>query len=197
MFIDKSIIRKLNKGDTDAFKSLYTTYYVYLCAVSTKYVYNYEIAKEIVNDVFLNIWNKRGSLEYPIKTYLTRSVQNRSLNHLRNKQTEEISLSELDEYVLAFHEEQVNLGQQPLTYLENSEFEKLVEEAVQSLPDKCRRIFTEYLYNHKSYEEIAKLYDISSSTVRVQVKIALSKLKDTLKDYYLLFLVLYSLTSDY
>lgn len=197
MFIDKSIIRKLNNGDTDAFKSLYTTYYVYLCAVSTKYVYNYEIAKEIVNDVFLNIWNKRGSLEYPIKTYLTRSVQNRSLNHLRNKQTEEISLSELDEYVLAFHEEQVNLGQQPLTYLENSEFEKLVEEAVKSLPDKCRRIFTEYLYNHKSYEEIAKLYDISSSTVRVQVKIALSKLKDTLKDYYLLFLVLYSLTSDY
>lgn len=191
--VDKDIILKLNKGDVDAFKLLYTTYYVYLCAVSTKYVYDYEIAKEIVNDVFLNIWNMRESLEYPIKTYLIRSVQNRSLNYLRSKQTDEVSLSELDEYMLTFREEQIELGHQPLAYLENSEFEKLVEEAVQSLPDKCRKLFTEYLYHHKSYEEIAELYQISPSTVRVQIRIALSKLKEALKDYYLLFLLLYHL----
>lgn len=194
--VDKDIILKLNKGDADAFKLLYTTYYVYLCAVSTKYVYDYEVAKEIVNDVFLNIWNKRESLEYPIKTYLIRSVQNRSLNYLRSKQPDEVSLSELDEYMLAFREEQIDLGHQPLAYLENTEFEKLLEEAVQSLPGKCRTIFTEYLYHHKSYEEIAELYHISPSTVRVQIKIALAKLKDTLKDYYLLFLLLYHLSSE-
>lgn len=194
--VDKDIILKLNKGDVDAFKLLYTTYYVYLCSVSTKYVYNYEIAKEIVNDVFLNIWNKRETLEYPIKTYLVRSVQNRSLNHLRNKQPEEIPLSELDEYVLSFREEQIDLGFQPLAYLENSEFEELVEDAIGCLPDKCRLIFTEYLYNHKSYEEIALLYNISPSTVRGQVKIALSKLKDTLKDFYPLFIILYNVTSE-
>lgn len=197
MCVDKNTILKLNKGDTDAFKTLYSTYYVYLCAVSTKYVYDYEIAKEIVNDVFLNIWNKRETLEYPIKTYLIRSVQNRSLNHLRNKQSEEVSLSELDEYVLSFREEQINLGYQPLAYLENNEFEKLVEEAVLTLPTKCRIIFTEYLYNHKSYEEIALLHNIAPSTVRVQIKIAFAKLKDILKDYYLLFLIVYSITSDY
>lgn len=190
--VDRDIILRLNEGDVDAFRLLYTTYYVYLCAVSTKYVYDYEIAKEIVNDVFLNIWNKRESLEFPIKTYLIRSVQNRSLNYLRNKQPDEVPLSELDEYMLSVREEQIELGHQPLAYLENSEFEELVEEAIQTLPDKCRTIFTEYLYNHKSYEEIALLYNISSSTVRVQVKIALSKLKDTLKGYYPLFLILYS-----
>jgi RNA polymerase sigma-70 factor, Bacteroides expansion family 1 len=193
MCVDKNIILKLNKGDTDAFKLLYTTYYVYLCAVSTKYVYDYEIAKEIVNDVFLNVWNKRETLVYPIKTYLIRSVQNRSLNYLRSKQTDEVPLSELDEYVLSFREEQIELGRQPLAYLENSEFEKLVEDAVLTLPDKCRTIFTEYLYNHKSYEEIAALCHISSSTVRVQIKIALSKLKDILKDCYPLFLIFYSI----
>lgn len=196
MRVDKSIILKINKGDTNAFKLLYTTYYVYLCAVSTKYIYDYEIAKEIVNDVFLNIWDKREALEYPIKTYLVRSVQNRSLNHLRDKRTDEVPLSELDEYMLSFREEQIELGHQPLAYLENTEFEKLVEEAVLTLPGKCRNIFTEHLYNHKSYEEIASLYNISSSTVRVQIKIALSKLKETLKDYYPLLLILCSKTSD-
>lgn len=194
--VDKDIIRKLNKGDAGAFKLLYTTYYVYLCAVSTKYVYDYEVAKEIVNDVFLNIWNKRELLEYPIKTYLIRSVQNRSLNYLRGKQSDEVPLSELDEYLLSFREEQVNLGYQPLAALENDEFEKLVEEAVKALPDKCRTIFIEYLYKHKSYEEIASLYNITPSTVRVQVKIALSKLKDALKNFYPLFLILYSISDD-
>ena len=194
--IDKDIILKLNQGDTGAFRLLYTTYYVYLCAVSVKYIYDYEVAKEIVNDVFLNIWNKRETLEYPIKTYLVRSVQNRSLNHLRNKQPDEVSLSELDEYMLSFREEQISLGLQPLTYLENSEFEGLVEEAIQSLPDKCRTIFTEYLYNHKSYEEIALLYNISASTVRGQVKIALSKLKNILKDFYPLFIILHKISLD-
>lgn len=194
--IDKDIILKINAGDANAFKLLYTTYYVYLCAVSTKYVFDYEVAKEIVNDVYLTIWHKRESLEYPIKTYLVRSVQNRSLNYLRSKQPEEVPLSELDEYLLSFREEQINLGHQPLASLENDEFEKLVEEAVKALPGKCRTIFTEYLYHHKSYEEIASLYHIAPSTVRVQIKIALSKLKDALKDFYPLFLILYSITSE-
>jgi len=194
--VDKDIILKLNWGDVDAFKLLYTTYYVYLCAVSTKYVYNYEVAKEIVNDVFLAVWNKRETLVYPIKTYLIRSVQNRSLNYMRDKSRSEFSLSELDDYIIRFHEEQINLGLEPLTYLENIEFEKIVADAIQNLPDKCRAIFMEYLYQHKSYEEIASLYNISPSTVRVQVRTALSKLRETLKNFYPLFLVFFNIPSD-
>ncbi|MDD4515242.1 RNA polymerase sigma-70 factor [Massilibacteroides sp.] len=192
--IDRDIIFRLNNGDADAFKLIYTTYYVYLCAVSTKYVYDYEVAKEIVNDVFLTIWNKRKTLEYPIKTYLVRSVQNRSLNYLRDKQPDGIPLSELDEYVLSLNEEQIALGLQPLSHLENAEFEVLVADAIKTLPEKCRLIFTEYLYNHKTYEEIAILYDITSSTVRGQVRIALSKLKETLKEFYPLFFILYNVS---
>lgn len=187
--VDKDVILKLNRGDADAFKVLYTAYYVYLCAVSTKYVFNPEVAKEIVNDVFLNIWNKREMLEYPVKTYLVRAVQNRSLNHSRNRSVDEVPLSELDEYMLSFREEQMADGFQPLAHLENKEFEDLVFDAINGLPDKCRNIFTQYLYEHKSYEEIAEINNISASTVRGQVRIALSKLKETLKNSYPLFLV--------
>ena len=60
--IEKEVIQRVNNGDTKAFELLYSTYYVYLCAVAVKYVYKPEMAEEIVNDVFLNVWNNRSSL---------------------------------------------------------------------------------------------------------------------------------------
>ncbi|MCC8096588.1 MAG: hypothetical protein LIP05_15405 [Tannerellaceae bacterium] len=53
------------------------------CAVATKYIYDPETAKEIVNDVFLNIWNNHTPLTSPVNAYLVKAVRNRCLNHLR------------------------------------------------------------------------------------------------------------------
>ena len=52
LIVKEDIISRINNGDAKAFEQLYTTFYVYLCAVATKYVYNSEAAREIVNDVF-------------------------------------------------------------------------------------------------------------------------------------------------
>ena len=57
LIVKEDIISRINNGDAKAFEQLYTTFYVYLCAVATKYVYNPEAAREIVNDVFMNVWN--------------------------------------------------------------------------------------------------------------------------------------------
>lgn len=54
LIVKEDIISRINNGDAKAFEQLYTTFYVYLCAVATKYVYNPEAAREIVNDVFMN-----------------------------------------------------------------------------------------------------------------------------------------------
>lgn len=53
LIVKEDIISRINNGDAKAFEQLYTTFYVYLCAVATKYVYNSEAAREIVNDVFI------------------------------------------------------------------------------------------------------------------------------------------------
>ena len=57
-------------------------------------------------------------------------------------------------------------------------------------PLKCRDIFVQYLYHNKTYEEIAITNHISSSTVRVQIKIGLAKLRELLGDLYPLFLLI-------
>ena len=79
--VDEEVIRRINRGDTNAFGELYKAYYVYLCTVATKYVFDPEAAQEIINNVFLNIWHHRLTLSTPVTAYLIRAVQNRSLNH--------------------------------------------------------------------------------------------------------------------
>lgn len=192
LIVEENIILRLNRGDSKAFEHLYTTYYVYLCAVATKYVYRAETAQEIVNDVFLNVWNNCATLTYPVNAYLIRSVQNRCLNHLRGHHIEEVPLSEVQEQVLHIQEQQVGAEAHPLARLENKESEEIILEAVNSLPKKCRDIFIQYLYYNKTYDEIAVANQISPSTVRVQIKIGLSKLKDLLGDIYPIFLLIFS-----
>ncbi len=186
--IKQDIITRINKGDAKAFEQLYSIFYVYLCAVATKYIYNPEMAKEIVNDVFLNVWNNHESLTHPVNAYLIKSVQNRCINHLRKKRIEESALTDVQEQLLSFQEELISQESHPLAILENKEFEQKVLNAINTLPDKCRNIFIQHIYHNKSYEEIAETNRISSSTVRVQIKIGLTKLRDQLGDLFLLLM---------
>lgn len=191
--IRKDTITQISKGDVKAFEMLYSTCYVYLCAVATKYVFDTEAAREIVNDIFLNVWNNRSTLTHPILPYLIRSVKNRCLNHLRQQRLHTVPMSDIQEQLLYIQEQQVCEDSHPLAYLENKEFEEKIYKAIDRLPPKCRDIFIQYLYHNKSYEEIAMANNISQSTVRVQIKIGLTKLKDLLGDMFPLFLLFFDI----
>ena len=182
--IEKEVIQRVNNGDTKAFELLYSTYYVYLCAVAVKYVYKPEMAEEIVNDVFLNVWNNRSSLFYPIKAYLVRAVQNQCLSYYRKKRLDEIAVSDIKDYTVEIYEQLVYLDSSPLACLENKELANQISKAIDQLPEKCREIFIQHLYYNNTYEEIARMKIFSSSTVRVQIKQGLSKLRVLLGDLY-------------
>ncbi|MCC8153375.1 MAG: RNA polymerase sigma-70 factor [Tannerellaceae bacterium] len=188
---NETLILRINKGDTKAFEELYAAKYVYLCAIATRYIYNKETAKEIVNDIFLGVWNNHKTLVSPLNSYLVRAVQNRCLNHLRKQQLEQIPLSEVTEKMVALREEWMLQDTHPLHKLENQEFQKRIAEAIDTLPHKCRDIFIQHIYFNKPYEEIAKEMNLASSTVRGQVRIGLAKLKPLLGDLYLSFIMLY------
>lgn len=188
--INENVIKKISKGDEKAFALLYDAYYTYLNSVALCYIFNRTEANEVVNDVFLHVWNKRETLMYPIHTYLTRSVQNGCLNKLRSSQTQERVLSEHKEQLLRFQEEYILSTPTPMQYLETQEVEQQVRSAVNLLPEKCRIIFEDHFYHGKSPEEIAQSLNLSINTVRVQLKNALDKLKITLSHLIGLFLLL-------
>jgi RNA polymerase sigma-70 factor (family 1) len=189
--IDENVIRNIAKGEEKAFSLLYDCYYTYLNTVALCYIFNRDVANEIVNDVFINIWHKRSTLTYPIHFYLVQSVKNGCLNHIRSQRTNERVLSEHKKQLLDFQEEYILSNPTPLQYVETEEIEKEVLNAIAQLPEKCRLIFEQYLFNGKLPDEIAKDLLISVSTVRVQLKNAMDKLKISLNHLICVFLILF------
>lgn len=176
--ISEKTIANLRSGDGKAFDKIYHTYYLYLCAIAVYYVRDRQVAGEVVNDVFLSFWQKREQMFYPVTPYLRRAVQNGSISYLRSSaftQHERLTDDAFD-----FLEHHILSSDSPLEELERSDMHELILQKVNELPDRCRAIFKANLYENKTYEEIAQEYGISVATVRVQVKIALDKLKEKL-----------------
>ena len=141
------------------------------------------MAKEIVQESFINLWEKRQSIDAlkSVKSYITTSIRNKCLNYLRDtkKFNTEIILSDV-----LFHE------------IDFEQSDKLIEEelndkinfAIDELPDKCKEVFQLNRFENLKYKEIAVKLDISIKTVETQMSKALKHLREKLKDY-LIFLI--------
>ena len=186
--INEDIIEQIRKGSEKAFSELFSTYYSYLNAVALCYLVDKEAGAEIVDDVFINIWNRRDTLSYPIHYYLVRSVQNGCLNYIRAQRSQQNVLDEHKEQMLAFQENYIQSTPVPLQYVEMRQTEEEVRLAVNQLPSKCKAVFEEYFYAGKSVDVIADNMGLTVSTVRVQLKNATDRLKQTLKHLLLFFI---------
>lgn len=189
--INENIVKKISESDEKSFSLLYSCYYTYLNTIALCYIFDRDEANEVVNNVFINMWLKRNTLSYPIHSYLIQSVKNGCLNHIRSKQTNERILSEHTKRLLDFQEEYIRSNPTPLQYVETQELEKEVRNAIEQLPEKCRFIFEQYLFEGKMPEEISKELFISVSTVRVQIKNAMDKLRITLGHLIIILLILF------
>ena len=185
--VDKAIVQQVNKGSEQAFAELYKAYYAYLNAVAIYYLQDKEVAQEVVDDVFLNVWEKRENLVFPIHYYLVRSVQNGCLNYIRSQRALQTALDGHRDEVLFFLEEHILSTSTPLEDVELKETEAEIRRVVDNLPVKMRAVFEAYFYDGKSAEEIAEEMNLSVNTIRVQIKNALDKLKQSLK--HLLFII--------
>lgn len=153
------------------FKYLFDKYYGELCRLAFRYTGRSDVAEDVVQEVFINIWNSKLSMDYKgsIKPCLIRSVINTSLNYIKSKHGRHIfeghhNLSSLNS-ALGYHED-----------TNCHELEKLLELAVDQLPDKCREIFAMSRFLGLSHKEIATELDISTKTIEAQITIALKKI---------------------
>ena len=187
--IGEDLITQINDGSELAFSELYKAYYVYLNTIAIYYLFDKNVSAEVVDDVFLNIWYKRRTLTFPVHSYLIRAVQNGCLNYIRSQRNLQSVLDEHKEQIWAFQEDCIVSTPVPLQYVELKETEAEIKEAVSSLPSKCRSVFESYFYAGKSAEEIAEEMNLKVSTVRVQIKNSLDRLKLMLK--HLLFILFF------
>lgn len=162
-------------NDQKAFEYIFDAHYAALCAYASGILGNHEDAKDIVNDCFLEFWNKRQSIEITcsLKSYLYIAVRNLSINQLR-KRKQKVSLS--SELIYPFYkQEEVSAKIEQLQQMEK--LEERLKEAMDSLPKQCRYIFFLNRFEQMSYKAIARKLDLSEGTVKTQIGRALKKIR--------------------
>ena len=174
---DIQLINRIKTGDEDSFKQLFETWYALLVAFANKYVLNLELARDIVQELFVHLYENRRNLiiTASLKSYLFQSVQNRCLNHLKSHQLHEAHHKKLTESM----DHSIHLEDQVL----ETEMEHVIFQNVNKLPDQCKRIFLLSRMEGKRNMEIAEELRISKRTVETQISKALKILREALKHY--------------
>ncbi|MDD2437575.1 MAG: RNA polymerase sigma-70 factor [Massilibacteroides sp.] len=178
---EEKMILLLKRGDWSAFNTIFNNFYIQLYFYCRKYIPNPEEAKDLLQNVFLRLWEKREEIEIKVslKAYLYRSVQNECLNYIRSSRLN-LSLSEIEgESILPNTSDPFS----PDTDTENREIENLVDSIVETLPEHCRKIFIMSRINGIKNKDIAQQLSISVRTVDTQIYRALKIMKKGLKDY--------------
>ncbi len=173
MRLNKS--HKNRRIDSVYFKTIYEELYVDLCRFCLQYLRDEEIAKEIVQDQFVYLWEKRDeiSIHTSIKSYLYKAVRNKSINYLKSKYAN----IDFEEETAVFNIADFNT---PEHEIEKKELEHIINDAINNLPDKCFHIFSLSRYSPLSNKEIAEQLNITEKTVENQISIALKKIKSHL-----------------
>ncbi len=187
---------KLMSSDTDnttKFKNVYLTYYSRLKRFAQEYVISEEDAENIVQDVFLDLWEQQFILTSHLNliAHLFTVTKNRCLDFLRHKTV----IKKGGEKILNEHNLELQMKLQSLEAFDDKIFsdpdvETIVQKAIKTLPDRCQEIFVMNKLEGKKQKIIAQELNISIHTVESQMAIAHKKLKEALKDYIpcLLFL---------
>ncbi len=171
-------LKKIRKGDIDSFEKLFHRFYPGLCSYAGSLVRQEEIAEEVVQDVFYNIWKNRGSLKITRswQSYLYRSVYNNSMMHRRKTRRE----SYMDERASLEH---AGDSPDPADLMQYHEVSELVSKTIENLPERTKEIFRLNRQEGLKYKEIADRLSISVKTVEANMGKALKALRTNLEKY--------------
>lgn len=172
---DRTWVREMQQGGEEAFERLFLAYYDDLCAFAADYVSSPEEAEDLVQNVFVRVWERREALDpqKSIRAYLFKSTRNGALKSLNREQRWPTVQRELQEH---------SLRGRPGKEVEFSEMEASVWEAVNALPERRREIFLLSRRHDLTYAEIAELLDISVKTVETQMGRALGFLEEKMTE---------------
>ncbi len=162
-------------GTEDTFRKVFDDCYENLCRYAFTIVKDFDLAEDIVQSMFLKLWEKRADLDITtsVRSYLFRSVYNQCINQLDHRVIK-------TKYDASVRVEAGRDEQQPDVFPD--ELEQNIRKAVDTLPPQCRSIFIMSRYEELRYSEIAERLGISVNTIQNQVSKALKLLREALKD---------------
>lgn len=164
-FSEKELIEEIKNGNKNAFQILFFQFYKKLISFTTFRTHDLEKSKDLVQDMFLHIWENRQKLNSnkSIKTYLYTALTNKIINLSKHSSSKTISIN----------------GFEIKTKTEQYELESDIDifSAINDLPEKLKITFLLSRVENFKYSEIAEILNISVKAVEKRMTAALKELR--------------------
>ncbi len=187
---DILLFERIKADDGKVFGFVYFSYFEMLCRFACGMVNDQCVAEDIVNDSFLELWDRRRQIEIKnsLKAYLLIMVRNKALNHIKRKKIEKSVYA--DPMFSSSYQDEITGQLEKLIQMEALELH--LKNAIEQLPPQCRQIFKLSRFNELSYQEIADQMNLSVFTVKTQIARALKSLRHEFEGVKLVLLSLFS-----
>lgn len=177
-YTDEELVALIKEGDRNAFAELFDRYQALLYRFTYKKILQEDSTKDIIQDVFISMWRNRETLDTdsPIKFYLFKAVNNRSLDWLKSNAIRR-------EYVNSFQFHLETVYEHTDYRVREADMKKIIATEINALPDRMRTVI--YLRQEQalSNKEIAKNMGITEQTVETHFKRAFRVLRARLKSH--------------
>jgi RNA polymerase sigma-70 factor (family 1) len=186
-YTDQDLTALLKEGDVAAFTEIYDRFQPLLYVYACKIVKDDDEAEDIVQDVFIYLWDKREDIHFTasLKAYLYSAVKYKFMNLLDHKKVRADYSASMQRFM--------DVGDYITdNYIREKEFIAVIESEVALLPEKMREVFLMSRKQNLSNKQIADRLNITEKTARNQVNTALHKLRVRLGLFkFLMFLIFY------
>lgn len=169
---DTGLSALLQKSDEDAFAEIYNRYWKILFYTANGILRDKEIAQDVVQEVFVDLWQRRGeaTIQY-LKAYLQQAARFQTLKAIRNQKVN-------DEFYTRLAKTTADIVyENPLLFKEQ---ETLLRRVLDGLPEDCRYIFRLSREEQLTYKQIAARLEISEKTVEKKMSICLKHIREYL-----------------
>ncbi len=181
---DKYFLEEIQNNNPNALKKVFETFYRSLCNYAFQFLNDYDMAEEVVQGLFVKLWEKRSGLaiESSLKSYLFRSVRNQCFNLIQHEKVKKLHEERIRESLISENAED--------DYYISPELKVRIGSVIDSMPEKRREIFRLSREEGLKYREIAERLNISVKTVETQMGLALKTLREKIR-YSLLLLYVF------
>lgn len=173
------LLNRLKLGDKQAYEKIYLFFNKELLIAAFKKTGDKVIAEELVQNIFISIWEKREKLQIEnLQAYLFGALKLSVINHIRSLVTE----NKYIEYKsLSYSEDDFDTS----NVIELRDLSNIIEEGINSLPQKTQEVFRLSRYQYQSAKDISNELNISEKAVEYHITVSIKRIKEYIKNFYI------------
>ncbi len=183
---DEQLLQQMADDDRRSFTLLYQRYWENLFITAAKALRGKDAAADVVQDVFLSLWNRRNELNIQglLAAYLHTSVRYKCIHYIEKNITRRDYLVQLAEVAISASSPNAEIN------LQLKEMQQTINKTVAKMPPKMQEVYKLSRQEHLNYKEISDCMSISVETVKKHIQHALRLIRKDMASYTFIFIFL-------